>query len=283
LIKTVSGSSGWSRRQDEEEKGKMEVGIEKGRACRASSVGLVAAIRGGEQRDPLHTVCHKIEVVQVSQLVPYKANARTHSREQIRKIAESIKRFGFCNPILIDDNYQLIAGHGRVEAAKILGLTEVPVLRLSHLSDVEKRSYLIADNRLAELAGWDRDVLAIELAGLLDANFNVELTGFDIGEVDIILEEAKDDSDQSADPGKPISHPVVSQGGDQWLLGEHRLVCGNAGQPGVYASADHAIRSWQTFAGRPATLAGTAKTFAQVEKERKSARDQSAPSKREAA
>jgi hypothetical protein len=137
----------------------------------------------------------------------------------------------------------------------------VPALRLSHLSDVEKRSYLIADNRLAELAGWDRDVLAIELAGLLEVNFNVELTGFDIGEVDIILEEAEADSDQSADPGKPISHPAVSQGGDEWLLGEHRLVCGNAGEPGVYASADHAIRSWQTFAARPATLAGTAKTL----------------------
>src|SRR5262249_58207266 len=99
----------------------------------------------------------------------------------------------------------------------------------------------------------------------------------------IILKEAEDDSDQSADLGKPISHPAVSQGGDQWLLGEHRLVCGNAGEPGVYASADHAIRSWQTFAGRPATLAGTAKTFAQVEQERKTAHGQSAPAQRAAA
>jgi hypothetical protein len=117
----------------------------------------------------------------------------------------------------------------------------------------------------------------------VNVNFDVELTGFDIGEVDIILNEVDEDCDQNGDPGEPIARPAVSQGGDQWLLGEHRLVCGNAGEPGVYTSADHAIRSWQTFASRPATLASTAKTFAQVEQERKTARSKSVPAKREAA
>jgi hypothetical protein len=107
-----------------------------------------------------------------------KSNPRTHSRKQIQQICESIKRFRFCNPILIDQADQILAGHGRLEAAKLLGLTNVPTLRLSHLSPADKRAYVIADNRLAELAGWDREILAIELQGLLDLDFDLELTGF---------------------------------------------------------------------------------------------------------
>src|SRR5580704_15410563 len=112
------------------------------------------------------SVDHKIEIHPVGELAPYPNNARTHSRKQIRQIAESIKRFGFTNPVLIDDAGQIIAGHGRVEAAKLIGLAAVPVLRISHLSEVEKRAYILADNRLAEKAGWDREILAIELQGL---------------------------------------------------------------------------------------------------------------------
>jgi len=104
----------------------------------------------------------------------------TDTFKQIRQIADSVARFGFCNPILIDDADRIIAGHGRVQAAKVLGLTAVPALRLSHLSDAEKRAYVLADNRLAELAGWDKEILAIELQGLIDLDFEVELTGFEM-------------------------------------------------------------------------------------------------------
>ena len=105
----------------------------------------------------------KIENLPVSALRPYARNARTHSRKQIRQIANSIERFGFCNPVLIDDDQQIIAGHGRVAAAKLLGIESVPIVRLSHLSEADKRAYILADNRLAEKAGWDKEILAIEL------------------------------------------------------------------------------------------------------------------------
>jgi DNA modification methylase len=171
-------------------------------------------------------------VIAVNKLKPRKTNARTHSRKQIRQIAECIKRFGFNNPVLVDDADEIIAGHGRVEAAKLLQLTEVPALRLSHLSDAEKRAYVIADNRLAELAGWDKEILAIELQGLIDLNFEVELTGFDIGTIDIILDDADaargeciGPEDETPDTG---STPAVTQTGDIWELGQHRLLCGDA-------------------------------------------------------
>jgi len=270
----------------------MSVGTDRNASGRPSAASLAAIIRGGEEPGPLHGASRKVEIVAVSQLVPYKANARTHSREQIQKIAESITRFGFCNPILIDDNYQVIAGHGRVEAAKLLGLTDVPTLRIDHLSAAEKRAFTIADNRLAELADWDLDTLADELGALLDLEFEVELTGFDLDEIQTLLDASAEDlaendgaeGNSAEDEIKqPQGSAPVSRAGDEWFLGQHRLVCGNAGEPGVYTSADHAIRAWQTFAGRPATLAGTAKTFAQVKQERKAARGQSAPAKREAA
>src|ERR1700691_4046008 len=111
----------------------------------------------------LHFPDRRIENVPVGQLIPYKGNARTHSKKQIRQIADSIKRFGFNNPVLTDDDGQIIAGHGRVEAAKLLGLAALPTLRLSHLSAEEKRAYVLADNKLAENAGWDHEILAIEI------------------------------------------------------------------------------------------------------------------------
>ena len=132
----------------------------------------------------------KIEYTPVRELRPYPNNARTHSKKQIRQIANSIAKFGFCNPVLVDDAKQIIAGHGRVEAAKLLGIDAVPTCRLSHLSDAEKRAYVLADNRLAEKAGWDRQLLAIELQGLIEIDVDIELTGFEMAEIDLILEEA---------------------------------------------------------------------------------------------
>jgi ParB-like chromosome segregation protein Spo0J len=115
----------------------------------------------------------KIELIPVQNLQPYANNARTHSRKQLRKIARSIEKFGFCNPVLVDDKNGIIAGHGRVEAAKLLGLEAVPTCRLSHLSEADKRAYILADNKLASAAGWDKELLAIELQGLMDLDIDL--------------------------------------------------------------------------------------------------------------
>ena len=138
------------------------------------------------------TTSNTLERVPTRALKPYSKNARTHSNEQIEQIARSIVEFGFTNPILIDDQLRIIAGHGRVAAAKHLRLDTVPVLRLSHLTEAQKRAYVLADNRLAEKAGWDKEILAIELQGLLDLKFDVELTGFTCAEVDLALSAAFD-------------------------------------------------------------------------------------------
>jgi hypothetical protein len=202
----------------------MDIENDKSGTCGAEVVS--PAIGAGVESLSIGRGCHT-EVIAVNKLKPRKTNARTHSRKQIRQIAECIKRFGFNNPVLVDDADEIIAGHGRVEAAKLLQLTEVPALRLSHLSDAEKRAYVIADNRLAELAGWDKEILAIELQGLIDLNFEVELTGFDIGTIDIILDDADSargecigPEDETPDTG---STPAVTQTGDIWELGQHRV------------------------------------------------------------
>src|ERR1043166_7976160 len=147
-----------------------------------------------------------IDDAPIHALKPQDRNARTHSKGQIRQIAASIRRFGFNNPILIDDDLRIIAGHGRVAAAQSVGLTTVPTVRLSHLSEADKRAYVIADNALATKAGWDRDTLAIELQGLIDIGFEVELTGFEVAQIDMILDEWSESSgdlhpeDQTVEP-----------------------------------------------------------------------------------
>jgi len=180
----------------------------------------------------------KIEYAHVGDLRPYPNNARTHSRKQIRQIANSIKKFGFCNPVLIDDDMQIIAGHGRVEAAKLLGIDAVPTCRLSHLSAADKRAYILADNKLAEKAGWDRQLLAIELQGLIELNVEIELTGFDMPEIDFILEEAREANGAASGPEDDLpqypSGPAVTQAGDLWVLGNHRLLCGDARDRAAY-------------------------------------------------
>ncbi|WP_436642156.1 site-specific DNA-methyltransferase [Microbaculum sp. FT89] len=179
-----------------------------------------------------------IESVSVSDLKPNARNARTHTRKQLKQIASSIERFGFVNPVLVDSDGGIIAGHGRVEAAKLLCLEEVPVLRIEHLNETEKRAYVIADNRLAELAGWDRDLLAIELGELIEFEFDVELTGFSIAETDVLIEEheakaGEPDPDDEA-PEAELNRPAVTQTGDVWQLGDHRLVCGDARDESAY-------------------------------------------------
>src|SRR6202158_291731 len=141
----------------------------------------------------------------VADLKPYPRNARTHSRKQVKQIAAAIQEFGFTNPVLIDENDQIIAGHGRVQAAKLLGLVEVPTVQIAHLSATQKRAYILADNRLAEKAGWDQEVLAIELQGLQADGFEVFVTGFEAPEVDVILDAAANSkSDRNDDDNFPI-------------------------------------------------------------------------------
>jgi len=177
----------------------------------------------------------------VASLRPHPGNARTHSKKQIRQIADSIRRFGFTNPVLIGEDGEIIAGHGRVEAAKLLGLDSVPTVRLPHLSAAQRRAYVLADNKLALNAGWDRELLAIELQGLIDIDFDVELTGFSPTEIDLVLDEAREGSPNgSTEAEDQVSFPIddqtsaVTRAGDVWYLGRHRLICGDARDQGVF-------------------------------------------------
>lgn len=176
-----------------------------------------------------------IEHVPVSSLKPYPRNARRHSKTQIKQIANSIQRFGFTNSVLVAKDGEIVAVHGRVAAAKTLGIDTVPVLRLAHLSETERRAYILADNKLALNAGWDNEMLAIELQGLIDAEFEIETTGFSLGEVEIILHEASDSAPVGADlseddviPAYRQDRPPVTKPGDLWVLGRHKLLCGDA-------------------------------------------------------
>jgi DNA modification methylase len=180
----------------------------------------------------------QIEYTPVRELHPYPNNARKHTERQIRQLMSSVRRFGFNNPVLTDDNKQIIAGHGRVEAAKRLGIDAVPTCRLSHLSEAEKRAYILADNRLAEKAHWDKGLVAIELQGLIELDFDVELTGFDTPEIDLILDEAREATEEAPGPEDEVppraAGDAVSRPGDLWVLGQHRLVCADARDEAAY-------------------------------------------------
>jgi DNA modification methylase len=164
------------------------------------------------------------------QLKPHPHNARTHSRKQRRAMAASIRRFGFVNPVLIDEDDVIIAGHGRVMAAKELELATIPVIRIEHMNEDERRAYIIADNKLAEMAGWDRDILATELQHLLGIDVTLpEVVGFDIGEVDVLLTEAGERVDPDDESLPEVEAQAVSRPGDLWRLGDrHRVLCGDA-------------------------------------------------------
>ena len=179
-----------------------------------------------------------IEERQIEALRPYAGNARTHSKRQIRQIEDSIRRFGFTNPVLIADDDTILAGHGRVMAARNIGMTRVPAVRLSHLNAEERRAYVLADNKLALNAGWNKDLLALELQALIDLDFDVELTGFSLAEIDFVLDEASGrepsgpDKDEDKVP-ETASH-AVSRFGDVWQCGRHKVLCGDAREPSAY-------------------------------------------------
>ena len=171
---------------------------------------------------------NQIELLLVSSLIPYARNSRTHSDEQVTQIAASIREFGFTNPVLIDSNGTIIAGHGRVMAAKKVGLAEVPCLRLEHLSPSQIRAYVIADNKLALNAGWDDEMLKAELLTLQEEGFNTDLTGFSDDELNALLNS--EIIEGQTDPDEIPEHPVepVTKLGDIWVLGNHRLMCGDS-------------------------------------------------------
>ena len=164
----------------------------------------------------------------VKDLIPYANNARTHSDEQVTQIASSIKEFGFINPVIVDADGGIIAGHGRVMAAKKLGIDEVPTLLVEHLSEAQKKAYILADNKMALNAGWDDALLAIELQDLQGLDFDLSLTGFDLDEINGLFggDEVEGLTDEDAVP-EPPEEPV-SKEGDVWILGNHRLMCGDS-------------------------------------------------------
>lgn len=206
-------------------------------------------------------------------LQPYARNPRTHSEEQINALAASIARFGFTNPILVDEARGVIAGHGRLLAAKRLGLKKVPVVVLDHLTEVERRAYLIADNRLAELAGWNQELLAEELCLLEGEGFPVELTGFDEREIDrLIGEQLEEEPDQAAaaEEAEAAQLKWKVQRGQVWRIGQHRLLCGDAtiakdwtllmaGQKAsaVFTDPPYGV-AYQSASGRHAAIRGDA-------------------------
>lgn len=164
----------------------------------------------------------------VSELIPYVRNARTHSEAQVSQIAASIREFGFLSPILVAEDNTILAGHGRLAAALKLGLKKVPCVKENHLTETQKRAYIIADNKLSLNAGWDNELLAVELSELEGADFNLDLLGFDEAELSSIFDADKDVSDDDFDVEKELEEPCFSKTGDIWMLGKHRIICGDS-------------------------------------------------------
>jgi DNA modification methylase len=189
-----------------------------GRQERQIEAGNRAAIASGASL--------RIEHRAIGDLIPYARNARSHSEAQVALIAGSIREYGFTNPLLVDGADGIIAGHGRVMAAEMLGLSTVPVIELAHLTETQKRAYILADNRLAEQAGWDRELLALELGDLRDLGVELCDLGFEAGEIDALFRAAEADPREDVVPEVPET--PVSRIGDLWLLGAHRLLCGDA-------------------------------------------------------
>lgn len=172
----------------------------------------------------------------INDLIPYIRNARTHSESQIAQIAASIKEFGFLSPILIAEDNTILAGHGRLAAARKLGLKQVPCVKESHLTETQRRAYIIADNKLSLNAGWDEDMLAIELSELQGADFDLDLLGFDESELVSIFEDDKEVEDDDFDVEEELNKPCFSKAGDIWTLGRHRLICGDSIKEETYKS-----------------------------------------------
>ena len=176
----------------------------------------------------------EMKLVPVDRLIPYVNNARTHSKEQIAKLRASIREFGFVNPVIIDRDFNVIAGHGRIAAAREENIAEVPCVFVDHLTEAQKKAYILADNRMALDAGWDEDMLRVELESLEEMGYDLGLTGFDEKELASLFpeDEAKEDD---FDVDAELQKPTFIKAGDVWTLGRHRLVCGDSTDPAVYS------------------------------------------------
>lgn len=170
----------------------------------------------------------EMQLVPITKLVPYVNNARTHSPEQINKLRSSLREFGFINPVIIDRDFGVIAGHGRILAAKEEGITEVPCVFADHLTEAQKKAYIIADNRMAMDAGWDEELLRVEIEALQAEAFDLSLTGFDEKELSDLFKDDADVQEDDFDVDAELKKPTFSKNGDVWTLGRHRLVCGDS-------------------------------------------------------
>ena len=183
------------------------------------------------------TTTTEFQLVDINKLVPYANNARTHNKEQILKLRSSLREFGFVNPVIIDREYNVLAGHGRIMAAKEEGIAEVPCVFADHLTEAQKKAYILADNRMALDAGWDEELLAVEMEELQNLGFDLGLTGFDESEIadlfDINSDEAKQDD---FDVDTELEKPCKSKTGDIWHLGKHTIICGDSTLPETYTA-----------------------------------------------
>lgn len=176
----------------------------------------------------------QMKLVPVEKLVPYVNNARTHSPEQINKLRSSLREFGFVNPVIIDSEYGIIAGHGRVKAAKEEGIGEVPCVLADYLTEAQKKAYILADNRMAMDAGWDEELLRIEIEALQGEDFDIGLTGFDEKEISMLFDVGNDAEEDSFDIDAELKKPAVTKPGDIWTIGRHRVICGDSTDPATF-------------------------------------------------
>ena len=176
----------------------------------------------------------ELEKIAIEKLIPYANNARTHSPEQINKLRSSLRAFGFINPILIDRDYNVLAGHGRLAAARAENFTEVPCVYVDHLTEAEKKAYILADNRMAEDAGWDEEMLRVELEALKEMSFDLSLAGFDDKELEKYMGMPGDAEDDDFDVDAELENPCFSKTGDIWHLGRHTVICGDSTLPETF-------------------------------------------------
>lgn len=200
-------------------------------------------------------------MMKTTALTRYAKNSRTHPPEQIEHLAALIQRFGFTNPILIDEKNIIIAGHGRLMAAKRLGLEEVPCIVARGWSDDERAAYVIADNQSALNAGWDFGILTEEVAALKENNFDLSLLGFDDDTLAQMFAEPEPEYSGDPDEAPAVAERAVAVPGDIWQLGRHRLMCGEI----ALADCDVIIKRWQNFTGQKATLVDDGRTFDEIE------------------
>lgn len=200
----------------------------------------------------------RIEWAPIAKIRPNPRNARTHSKKQIRQIAASIRKFGFLNPLIVDDANMILAGHGRLEAARLEGMAHAPIVQFGHLSEAQKRAYVIADNKLAEQAGWDRELLSIELGELIELlpieGLDLSITGFETGEIDLLLADMASSRLSPDDAVPAVPESAVSRRGDLWLLGKHRLLCGDSREPEAFVRAMGGAHAAAVFTDPPYNL-----------------------------